>query len=95
MPNKKWYVYMVRCCDNSLYCGVAIDVCKRVFEHNYSAKGARYTRSRRNVMLVFKEGPFSRSEALSRESRVKKMRKSAKEKLVEAWHMENPGVSSF
>ena len=47
-----WYVYLLRCADSTLYCGVTTDVERRVDEHNAGARGAKYTRSRRPVELV-------------------------------------------
>jgi len=78
-----WHVYMVRCADNSLYTGVAIDTNKRVDEHNLDDKlAARYTRTRRPVKLVYSEKCNSRSEAQRREYGLKQLGKSEKEKLV-------------
>ena len=51
MNDKTWVVYLARCSDNSLYCGVSNDIKSRLIAHN-SGKGARYTRSRRPVDLV-------------------------------------------
>lgn len=50
-----WYVYMVRCSDASLYTGVTTDVNRRLIEHNSRKSGARYTRSRQPVSLVYVE----------------------------------------
>jgi len=80
-----WYVYMVRCADNSLYTGVALDLDKRIQEHNSNDKlAARYTRARRPVKLVYHEKFASRSEAQSRECALKKLPKPDKEKIVSA-----------
>ena len=77
-----WHVYIVRCSDNSLYTGIAIDVDRRVDEHNNQALGAKYTRARRPVKLVHTENVASRSEAASRESVIKKLSKQEKERLI-------------
>ena len=78
-----WYVYMVRCADNSLYTGVAKSLHKRLSEHNSDNKtGAKYTRSRRPVSLVYFETCVSRSLACKRESAIKRLSKSRKEQLV-------------
>ena len=50
---KDWYVYLVRCSDNSIYTGITVDIERRVIEHNTSKKGAKYTRTRQPVKLVY------------------------------------------
>ena len=76
------YVYIVKCRDNSLYTGYTTDVSRRVWEHNHSSKGARYTRSRRPVTLVYSESYPTRSEAMKREYAIKQMSRSAKLDLI-------------
>jgi len=80
-----WYVYLVLCCDNTLYCGIAKDVVKRVFEHNFTDKGAKYTRGRRHVLLVYTENHDTMSDALKREAQIKKMKRSQKDALRKDW----------
>ena len=80
MSNKNWIVYLVRCSDNSLYCGISNDIKSRVIEHN-SGKGAKYTRSRRPIELVSISDEMTKSEALKLEYRIKRL--PADEKLVE------------
>ena len=75
-------VYIVRCADASLYCGIAIDLTARVTEHNSSRRGARYTKSRRPVALVYSAPCGNRSEALKREIQIKKLSRAAKERLI-------------
>lgn len=77
-----WYVYIVRCDDNSLYTGITKDLAKRILEHNSGPKGAKYTRSRRPVALVYSEEARSRSAATSREHHIKKLKRSRKGQLV-------------
>lgn len=78
-----WYVYMLRCVDNSLYTGVTTDVERRLQEHNLSDRlSARYTRARRPVTLVWHESHLDRSSALKREAALKKLSRRAKEKLL-------------
>jgi putative endonuclease len=77
---KEWYVYIVKCCDDSLYTGITVDVDRRILEHNTSNKGAKYTRSRRPVKLVHIETYDNRSNASKRESAIKKLNRS--EKLI-------------
>lgn len=77
-----WYTYMVRCADNTLYTGITTDLCRRVEEHNTSDKGAKYTRSRRPVKLVYSETFPDRSQAASREFALKKMPLKKKRALL-------------
>ena len=80
---KQWFVYMVRCADNSLYTGIATDVERRVAEHNSTGKlGAKYTRARQPVTLVFTEAKDCRSSASQREYQLKRLSKAAKERLI-------------
>jgi putative endonuclease len=81
MPKSNWHVYLLRCADKSLYCGIASDLTRRVAEHNGSQKAARYTRSRRPVTLVWSEQRRSRSAALKREFQIKSLKRKEKEKL--------------
>jgi len=66
-----WYVYLARCADESIYTGIALDVDRREAQHN-AGKGARYTRGRRPVAVVYREKCGTRSEALKREARLRK-----------------------
>ncbi len=78
-----YFVYIVRCKDNSLYCGQTKDIEKRVKEHNSSTvKGAKYTKARRPVILVYVEQYPSLSLALKRECMIKKLTKKEKEVLI-------------
>jgi len=78
-----WYVYMVRCSDGTLYTGIAKDLEKRIEAHNSGKNGARYTRPRRPVKLVFAEKAGSRSAAARLEYRIKKLPLEMKNRLVE------------
>lgn len=78
-----WYVYMVRCADDSLYTGVATDIAARVATHN-AGKGAKYTRGRRPVILIYQEPQQDRGAALRRERAIKRLRPAAKLRLVES-----------
>ena len=86
MNNTKWVVYLVRCSDNSLYCGVSNDLKSRVIEHNLG-KGAKYTRSRRPVDLVGISPEMTKGEALKLEYRIKQL--PADKKLSELTRKEN------
>jgi len=73
-----YYVYMVQCADNTLYTGIATELERRVKEHNESDKGAKYTRVRRPVHLVYNESYPDRSSASKREYEIKKKMSRAK-----------------
>jgi putative endonuclease len=76
---------MVRCSDGSLYTGIAMDVARRVIEHNTNnVLAARYTHARRPVTLVYQEKFPSRSAAGKREYEIKQMGKKEKLRLIEA-----------
>ena len=80
---KPWFIYMLRCADNSLYTGITLDVSKRLDQHNGIDKnGAKYTKARRPVKLVYEEISFSRSDACKREYAIKSLNKSEKESLI-------------
>ena len=78
-----YYVYILECCDATLYTGIAKDVEKRVYEHNNSAKGAKYTKARRPLKLLHVEEFEDRSSALKREFEIKRMSRIMKLKLIE------------
>lgn len=75
------YVYLVECSDGTLYAGWTTDITKRVAVHN-RGQGARYTRSRLPVHLVYWEECISRSEALRREAQIKKLARQDKQQLA-------------
>ena len=77
------YVYIVQCRDGSLYTGWTTDVEKRVAAHN-AGTGAKYTKARRPVTLVYFEALESKSEALKREAAIKKLSRSDKLELIKA-----------
>ncbi len=77
-----WWVYLARCSDATLYCGVTTDLDRRFDEHNHALKGARYTRSRRPVEMVWSQKQKTRSAALKREYAVKQLSRREKEALV-------------
>lgn len=83
VDTKTWFTYILRCSDNSLYTGVALDVDKRLDQHNGIDKnGAKYTQARRPVKLVYREPSLSRSEACKREYAIKSLSKQQKEALI-------------
>ena len=81
MSKIDWYVYMVVCSDNSFYIGISNNVLKRINTHN-AGKGARYTRCRRPVKVVYTEGPFTKSDACKREHFYKSFSRKQKLSLI-------------
>lgn len=85
MPLKRslssWFVYIVRCFDRTLYTGITTDLDRRLAEHN-AGRGAKYTRPRRPVVLVYSEPAISRSAAASREYQIKKLSPTGKQDLI-------------
>lgn len=81
MNDTNWYVYIVRCADASLYTGIAKNIDARVAQHNVG-RGAKYTRARLPVTLVYREAVMDRSAALRREYAIKRLHTSAKRKLI-------------
>ena len=74
------YTYMVKCADGTLYTGWTTSVEKRLKEHNEGKAGAKYTRAKRPVELVYYEGYATKEEAMSREYAIKQL--TRKEKLA-------------
>ena len=79
----KWSVYLVRCKDDSLYAGVALDVDRRLEEHREGKRGAKYLRGRAPLELVLRRELGDRSLALKVELRIKKLSRKAKKNLIE------------
>tara|TARA_B100002019_G_scaffold256863_1_gene240571 strand:- start:23658 stop:23912 length:255 start_codon:yes stop_codon:yes gene_type:complete len=79
---KDYFVYIVECADGTYYTGITTDVDRRILEHNYSFKSAKYTRSRRPVKLVYSKLVGNRSEASKEECRIKKLSRSAKSAII-------------
>ncbi len=79
--DKPWYVYMLRCRDGSLYTGIATDVAARLEAHS-SGKGAKYTRGRGPLALVYTEACADKSAALKRELEIKALPRSGKLALI-------------
>jgi putative endonuclease len=77
-----WHVYIVRCADGSLYTGVAKDLVARIARHN-AGSGAKFTRSRLPVELVYSEPACDRGSALKREHAIKQLDATAKRRLAE------------
>ena len=77
-----WYLYMLRCKDGTLYTGITTDIQKRLDAHR-SGKGAKYTRGRGPLELVYSEVCGNHSEALKRELEIKALSREKKEQLLE------------
>ena len=76
-----WYLYLLRCGDGTLYCGIALDAQARLKQHQ-EGKGAKYTRGRGPLELVYEEACGTRPDALKREREVKRMPRAAKLELA-------------
>ena len=82
--DRGWYVYLLRCADDTLYTGVTTDAARRVRQHNGElAGGPRYTRGRRPVQLLWSEAVADRAAAQSREAQIKRL--GREEKLLLVW----------
>ena len=85
------YVYLLKCADNTLYCGWTTDLSERLKAHN-SGLGAKYTRARLPVELVYREAYEDRREAMRREWEIKQLRREQKLALIgEGWEMVGRG----
>lgn len=83
MSEQSWFVYVLRCRGGSLYTGITTDLERRVIEHNEDDRlGAKYTRARRPVRLVYSESFTTRAEAARREWEIKRYSKTGKEALI-------------
>jgi len=81
----KWYIYLVKCSDDTIYCGITKDIEKRILQHN-GKKGAKYTASRTPVKLVYKEECGGKSRALKRENEIKKLTREQKICLINGYN---------
>jgi putative endonuclease len=77
-----WVCYLLRCADDTLYCGITNDMEKRLAAHN-AAEGAKYTRGRIPVSVVYCESCADKSSALKREIQIKRLSRSAKQSLLQ------------
>ena len=80
-----WYLYILRCKDNTLYTGITTDVEKR-FEAHQSGKGAKYTRGRGPLELVYQEHCGNHSDALKREIEIKRLSRLQKQDLIATYN---------
>jgi len=77
-----WVCYLLRCADDTLYCGISNDMEKRLAAHN-AGEGAKYTRGRIPVSVVYRESCADKSAALKREIQIKRLSRSAKQALLQ------------
>ncbi len=77
-----YYIYIIKCADNTLYTGITTDVKRRIEEHNSSKIGAKFTKGRRPVKLVYSKKMKDKSSALKEEYRIKQLSKGEKIKLI-------------
>lgn len=79
---QEWWVYMLRCSDRTLYTGISTEPARRLYEHNHSPKGARYTRARRPVQPVLLVPAGDRASASRLEARLKRLTRREKQQLL-------------
>ncbi len=77
---------MLRCADDTLYTGVTNNITKRVHTHNNAPSGAKYTKARRPVVLVYQEDSFTKGEALKREAILRKLPRKTKLNFINKKH---------
>ena len=80
-----WYFYALLCADGTYYAGVTTDLRRRLHEHNKTRKGAKYTRTRRPVNIVYSTRYASRSEAQKAEAAFKKLSRDQKQNVIQGW----------
>lgn len=78
----KWFLYVLQCSDGTYYTGVTTDMKRRLNEHNTSKRGAKYTKTRRPVKLVYLSECESRSSAQKAEYKFKKLTRKQKEAII-------------
>jgi putative endonuclease len=89
LADSPWFVYVLKCSDNSFYVGIAQDIQERLDRHQ-TKRGAEYTKVRLPVELVYVESLESRSKALLREKWLKRQTRSLKEQLIQQWQKASP-----
>lgn len=77
-----WVCYLLRCADDTFYCGISNDMDKRLAAHN-AGEGAKYTRGRIPVSVVYRESCADKSAALKREIQIKRLSRGAKQALLQ------------
>ena len=84
----QWFVYIVRCSDETYYTGITTNIDRRINEHNSTTKGAKYTRSRKPVELEEYKEFQDRSSASKEEYRIKQLSRTNKETLIGKWRID-------
>ena len=84
-----YYLYILQCADDTLYTGITVDLERRIDEHNHSKLGAKYTRARRPVKLVYSKKFRNRSSASKAENRVKNMTRAEKIEMINQTNQKN------
>ncbi len=79
-----YHLYVLQCADKTLYTGITVDLKRRIDEHNHSKLGAKYTRSRRPVKLVYSKKFRNRSAASKVESRIKRLSRAEKLEWIDS-----------
>jgi len=77
-----YYLYILKCADKTLYTGITVNLVRRIKEHNTSNLGAKYTRARRPVKLVYSKRFKNRANASKEEARIKKLSRTEKLALI-------------
>ena len=77
-----YYLYILQCADKTLYTGITVDINRRTKEHNESKRGAKYTRARRPVKLLYSKKFQNRSSASKEENRIKQLSREEKFELI-------------
>lgn len=80
--NSMYYLYIVQCADQTLYTGITVDLDRRTKEHNHDKLGAKYTRARRPVELIYSKKFTDRSSASKEENRIKNLSREKKLELI-------------
>jgi len=80
-----YFLYIVECADRTLYTGITTDITRRIAEHNSGEKGAKYTRNRRPVRVVYLQEFLDRSSASKEEYRIKKLSRKEKKRLISSY----------
>ena len=78
-----WFLYVLKCSDDTLYTGVTTDIDRRLHEHNTSKRGAKYTKTRRPVEIVYWLEFLDRSSAQKAEYKIKQLTREQKEKIID------------
>jgi len=77
-----YYLYILKCADKTFYTGITVDLQRRIKEHNFSKLGAKYTKARRPVKIIYSKKFRTRSAALREEFRIKSLSRKEKIKLI-------------